>query len=174
MLAVFQAQVVGSVHELLLERKQPRFCFFPLKSSLCQAVHLNQRCHGGYIFHFKKYNHYFYFLLLVQFSFSEFPEWVCLFQFSSYCLKMFRFTLIFISFSVLVFFFFFSLNKLIHQSLVSQVMIDFAKLINKTVFYLFCLAHKIFFFPQYCFSFQFLFTITTIILTSLRIQTVFI
>lgn len=79
---------------------------------------------------------------------------------------MFRFTLIFISFSVLDFCFVcFSLNKLIHQSLVSQVMIDFAKLINKTVFYLFCLAHKIVFFPQYCFSFQFLFTITTIILT---------
>lgn len=63
---------------------------------------------------------------------------------------MFRLTLFFISF--ISFFFFFSLNKLIHQSLLSQVMIDFAKLINtkteeiSSVFYLFCLAHKIFFF----------------------------
>lgn len=41
----------------------------------------------------------FVFLFLIQFCFNSFPEWVCLFQFGFYCLKMFHFTVVFIHFS---------------------------------------------------------------------------
>lgn len=43
---------------------------------------------------------HFEFLFSFRFSFSSFPVWICSFQFSFYCWKMFCFSSAFISFSV--------------------------------------------------------------------------
>lgn len=57
----------------------------------------HSRCYWICIFYS---SFYFCFVFNFCFEFSLMSEWLCLFQFPSYCLKMFRFKWVFIHFSV--------------------------------------------------------------------------